>query len=88
MAGGGTVQAQVHGMQFTKYRDSLGAALVQHCAAGTVFATVLVELCKDANSDAYLTYTLSSVVIGSVRSGGDGESVGLNYKSAKGAYAG
>ena len=88
MAGGGTAQAQLHGMQFDKYRDSLSAALVQHCAAGTVFATVVVELCKDANSDAYVTYTLGGVVISSVSSSGDGESVGLNYKSAKGAYAG
>ena len=88
LAGSGSVTAQQHGMQFTKYRDSLGTALMQHCAAGTVFATVVVELCKDANSDAYVTYTLSGVVISSMNSSGDGESVGLDYKSSKGDYAG
>jgi type VI protein secretion system component Hcp len=88
LAGGGSITAQLHGMQLDKGRDSLSAALVQHCAAGTVFDNVLVELCKDADSDAFLTYTLSSVVIGSVHSSGNGESVGLNYASAKGDYAG
>jgi type VI protein secretion system component Hcp len=88
LAGGGSLTAQLNGMQFTKGRDSLSNALVQHCAAGTVFDTVWVELCKDTDSDPYLTYTLSSVVISSVNSGGNGESVGLNYKSAKGDYAG
>ena len=88
LAGGGSLRAQLHDMQFTKGRDSLSDALMQHCAAGTVFSTVLVELCKDADSDPYLTYTLSSVVISSVNSGGSGEYVGLDYSGAKGAYAG
>jgi|ERR1017187_952629 type VI protein secretion system component Hcp len=88
LAGSGSVTAQLHGMQFTKGRDSLSDALMQHCAAGTVFSTVLVELCKDADSDPYLTYTLSSVVISSVNSGGSGEYVGLDYSAAKGSYAG
>ena len=75
-------------MQSTKGRDSLSDALVRHCAAGTVFDTVLVELCKNADSDPYLTYTLSSVVVSSVSSDGSGEFVGLDYSGAKGAYAG
>src|ERR1035441_10838042 len=74
LAGGGSLRAQLHDMQFTKGRDSLSDALMQHCAAGTVFDTVWVELCEDADSDPYITYTLSGVVIGSVSSGGSGES--------------
>ena len=37
LAGGGSFTAQLHGMQFTKNRDSLSDAIVRHCAAGTVF---------------------------------------------------
>ena len=88
LAGGGSVTAQLHGMGFTKGRDSLSDALVRHCAAGTVFNTVVVELCKDADSDPYMTYTLSGVQISSVNSSDKGESVGLDYKNSTGVYAG
>jgi type VI protein secretion system component Hcp len=88
LAGGGSMTAQVNGMQLSKSRDSLSDAIMRHCAAGTVFETVWVELCKNADSEVFLTYTLSGVVIGSVNSSGNGESVGLNYKSATADYAG
>jgi type VI protein secretion system component Hcp len=88
LAGGGSVTAQLHGMQFTKNRDSLSDAIVRHCAAGTVFDTVWVELCRDADSEVYLTYTLGGVQISSVHSGGSGESVGLDYKTSTAVYAG
>ena len=88
LAGGGTVTAQLHGMQFTKNRDSLSDAIVRHCAAGTVFDTVWVELCRSADSEVFVTYTLSGVQISSVNSSGSGESVGLDYKTATAVYAG
>jgi type VI protein secretion system component Hcp len=88
LAGGGSFRAQVRGMQFTKDRDSLSPLLAQHCAAGTEFATVWVEICQDADSDVYITYTLSGVVVTSVQFSGSGESVGLDYTSSKAVYAG
>ena len=72
----------------TKGRDSLSDAVMQHCAAGTIFDTVWVELCRDADSEVFLTYTLSGVQIGSAQSGGNGESVGLNFKTFTAVYAG
>ena len=87
-AGGGSLKAQLNGFQFTKDRDSLSQAMMMHCAAGTVFDTVWVEIYKAGDSDVYLTYTLSGVIIASLNSGGSGESVGLNCRSMKGDYAG
>ena len=88
LAGGGSITAQRHGMQFTKARDSLSDAVLRHCAAGTVFDTVWVELCRDADSDPWMTYTLSGVQISAVSSGGAGESVSLDYKNSSAVYAG
>jgi type VI protein secretion system component Hcp len=88
MAGGASLTAQRNSVQLTKDRDSLSSALMLHCAVGTVFDTVWVELYQDADSDVYLTYTLSGVVIGSLQSGGNSESLGLNCQTMKGDYAG
>jgi type VI protein secretion system component Hcp len=88
LAGGGSVTAQVHGMQFTKNHDSLSDAIVRHLSAGTLFDTVWVELCRDADSEVFLTYTLSGVNISSMNSSGSGESVGLDFKTATAVYAG
>jgi type VI protein secretion system component Hcp len=88
LAGGGHLNAQLHGFQFTKDRDSLSQAMMAHCLAGTVFDTVWVEIYQAGVSDVYLTYTLSGVVIAAINSGGSGESVGLNWQSMKSAYAG
>ena len=88
LAGGGSLRAQLHGFQFTKDRDSLSPAILTHCAAGTIFDTVWIEIYKAGASDVYLTYTLSGVAISSVQSGGKSESIGLDCRSMKGDYAG
>ena len=88
LAGGTARTAQGSGVQFTKQRDSLSHALLQHCVAGTVFGTVWVELYRDADSDVYITYTLRDVVISSLSSRENRESVGLNYRTSKADYFG
>ena len=88
LAGSGNLKAQLYSFQFTKDRDSLSQAMMAHCAAGTVFDTVCVEIYQAGSSDVYITYTLSGVVIAAINSGGSGESVGLNWQSMKSAYAG
>jgi type VI protein secretion system component Hcp len=88
LAGGTGRTAQGAGVQFTKQHDSLSHALLQHLVAGTVFGTVWVELYRDADSDVYITYTLRDVVISSLNSRGDRESVSLNYRTSKADYFG
>lgn len=87
-AGGTARTAQRSEVQFTKDRDSLSHALMQHSAAGTVFGTVWVELYQDADSDVYITYTMRDVVISSMSSRDNRESVGLNYRTSKANYFG
>jgi type VI secretion system secreted protein Hcp len=88
LAGGATGKVQFYDMHFTKGRDSLSPAIMQHCAAGIRFSRVSVELYRDADSDVYMIYNLSDVIIASWQSSGKGESVGLNYKSMKQTYFG
>jgi type VI protein secretion system component Hcp len=88
-AGGAYHQAQLHGVSFTKRRDSMTNKLFQHCAVGTAFNTVSIELYRDEDSDVYMIYKLSNVVIASFNSSAKGEeSVGLNYKTMAHTYYG
>ena len=89
-AGGAAPRAQIHGMNFTKNRDSLSEALFRACVSGTNFDTVWVELYRSASSEvAYITYTLSNVAVSSFQVDSRGtESVALDFGSIEYAYYG
>jgi Hemolysin-coregulated protein (uncharacterized) len=86
-AGGASHVAQRNDMSFTKESDSFSGKLMQHCANGTKFSTVSVELYQDAESDVYMIYKLSDVIISSMHTG-KADAVGLSYKAMKQTYYG
>src|SRR5262245_34160993 len=85
-AGGGAYRASANGLTFTKDRDSISGKLMQHCATGTVFKAVWVELYRDEDSDVYMTYELSDAIISAVQVSGEHESVEINFSKAKAEY--
>ena len=80
--------AQRHGLSFSKALDSLSPALSQACAMGTEFNTVWVEYYKDEDSDCYMAYTLSGVVVAAYQTLSPGENVSLDYRAMKAEYYG
>ncbi len=86
VAGGARSQASAQGLNFTKRRDSMSAKLMQHCATGTRFAMVWVEIYRDDEDDPCLSYELSDATIASFQSDADRDSVGVNYKAIKYNY--
>jgi type VI protein secretion system component Hcp len=78
-AGGATTRAQRSDMSFSKSHDSFSGKLFNHCASGTVFKRVSVELYRDEDSDVLLVYTMADVIIASVQSSGNSESAHLDY---------
>ncbi|MCX6630739.1 MAG: type VI secretion system tube protein Hcp [Candidatus Solibacter sp.] len=85
-AGGVSRRSGVQGFNFTKGRDSLSDAIMHHCMAGTRFARVTIEVYQDEDSALYMTYKLGDVVIASLNSRGQVESVDLSYATVKPKY--
>ncbi len=62
---------------------------MRHCASGTEFGTVWLEVYKDDNDYPSLAYTMSQVQVSAIHTNGDGsESVALDFKTMQGSYAG
>ena len=85
-AGTPSGQAQVHDCMCTKQVDSLSPTLWAYCSNGTTIPTVILTVLRqgvDGSTSPAFVYTMSNVVISSLRASGDGqdESLGLNFDS-------
>lgn len=69
---GGGAHESVKDMTFVKVLDSISATLFQKCASGEYIASAVLSLDKivGASSLTYATYTMTNVMVLSVRPGG------------------
>ena len=72
---GGGAHESVKEMSFVKVLDSISATLFQKCATGEYIASAVLTLDKrvGASSLTYATYTMTNVMVLSVRPGGYGK---------------
>ena len=87
LAGGASRRAQPHDLVITKDMDKTSQALFRYSTSGTLFRSVVIELRRNAKSDAHLTYECSDVLISSFVPSGPLETVSLSFTGLKASYA-
>src|SRR4051812_312248 len=91
-SGGATGRATFHDLSFTHKIDKASPVLMQSCATGVHIPTATISVRKSGQSQDYLTYDLTDVIISSAQIGGnpsaDGpvEQISLNYAKVKISY--
>jgi len=91
-SGAATGRATFHDLSFTHKIDKASPVLMQSCATGVHIPTATISVRKSGQSQDYLTYDLTDVIITSAQiggnPGGDGpvEQISLNYAKVKVGY--